>query len=290
MPEAAEVAHITDQLYKMHFLKDLWLHDMTILGGRYERHGPPEDWGIFKANLPLHWIDVQCKGKFIYFTFQNRYKDKFFLWNTLAMTGSWTTAKEKHSHIEFVFKKSNEKKVLFFNDIRCFGTMHVCFDEKAMNEKLKSIGQSWLGKFYGDPRTINVTEEYFLEVLKKHENTNVCKFLMNQSILSGIGNYLLSEVLYHSKTYPWSKIKDLNDNNRKELYNSIATVVEHSYNLDGVSLQDYHGVDGEIGEYQNLLQVYQQEKDPKGNDVVKEEGPHGRSLHWVPNVQCNASF
>ena len=264
---------------------------MKILGGRYKRHGSPEDWGIFKANLPLLWIDVQCKGKFIYFTFQNRHKDKFFLWNTLAMTGSWTTAKKKHTHIEFLFKDSNhKKKYLFFNDIRCFGTLHVSFDEEEMDNKLQSIGQSWLGMFYGNPRTINITEEEFMNALKKHESTNICKFLMNQSIFSGIGNYLLSEVLYHSKTYPWSKIQDLTDNNRKELYKSIATIVEHSYNLDGVSLQDYHGVDGEIGEYQNLLQVYQQEKDPKGNNIVKEEGPHGRSLHWVPVVQCNASL
>lgn len=283
MPEAPEVAHITDQLYKIKMSNSLLLIDISILGGRYKRHGSPEDWDIFKQNLPLQWTNVQCKGKFIYFTFQNKYEDKFYLWNTLAMTGGWTTTKQKHSHIKLTF---TEKTNLYFNDMRCFGTLHVCFNKNEHLHKLNSIGTSWLGLYNGTkPRTINVQWKDFEKVATMYENQNICKFLMNQSFFSGIGNYLLSEVLYDSKTYPWSNVSDVKI---KKLYESITLIVQNSYNLDGVSLRDYHGVDGEIGEYQNFLQVYGQKRDSNGNNVIKVQGPHGRSLYWVPLVQKSA--
>jgi len=268
MPEICEVSHITDQLWELR--KELLL-DIQILGGRYSRH-TLLDKDILKENLPLRWKDVQSKGKFIWFVFENKWKDRFFLWNTLAMTGGWTLKRQKHSGVLLQF----ESFQLYFNDTRCFGTLKVCFEESQMNRKLNSIGKSWLSPYHGKKRTIGISLEEFRDTCKP--NVNVCKFLMNQSIFSGIGNYLLSEILHDSSISPFVVLGEIDI---EKLYKSICKIILNSYELDGVSLKDYYGVDGEKGEYQHYIQVYGKKYTPEGKKVIKKIGPHGRSVYFT---------
>ena len=270
MPEICEVSHITDQLWKLCMSKEC-LVDIHILGGRYSRH-TLLDKDILKENLPLRWTDVQSKGKFIWFVFENKWKDRFFLWNTLAMTGGWTLKRQKHSGVLLQF----ESFQLYFNDTRCFGTLRISFDEESLDKKLNSIGKSWLSPYCGTRRTIGVSLEEFKESIKP--SLNVCKFLMNQSIFSGIGNYLLSEILHDSCISPFNSLSEISIEN---LYKSICKIILNSYELDGVSLRDYHGVDGEKGEYQHYLQVYGKSYTPEGKKIIKKIGPHGRSVYFT---------
>lgn len=276
-PEVCEVSHIVDQLWEMCMKEKHLLQFVDIVGGRYKRHGVPDDWDIFVSNLPLQWVDVQSKGKFLYFVFKNRWGDRFYLWNTLAMTGGWTKKRQKHSHIIFYFLNNMR---LYFNDPRCFGTVSVSFGDEMINNKLAMIGNSWLGPFRGKSRSIGVSFDEFRE--KVNGSVNVCCFLMDQSVFSGIGNYLLSEILYDSQVSPYSLMGDIP---LDKLYDSICNIVMLSYGMDGVSFRDYCGVDGEIGEYQNYLKVYHQKEDPTGRKIISEIGPHRRMIHWVPELQ-----
>lgn len=271
MPECPEVSSITDQLYNYMKSSDSVLESVKILSGRYMKHGPPDDWLIFKDNLPLKWCDVQSKGKFIYFTFVNKYGDLFYMWNTLAMTGTWTIEKDLYSRIFFSFGDKN----LYFNDKRNFGTIKFSFNE--LPSKLLSLGPSWLGVYDGTGfRNIDVCRNEFLEKFGRVKSKNICTVLMDQSVFSGIGNYLLSEVLHDSGNSPFNSV---GDTNLESLYDSIVKIVNNSYRLDGVSMSDYKGIDGEKGEYQRYLKVYGK----KCPEVVKEIGPHGRSVYWIPS-------
>ncbi len=286
MPEIPEVSHITDQLFNMSQSSSFNLKKISILGGRYKRHDEPEGWDIMKDNLPLKWKSVHCKGKFIFFTFHTNYGDRIYMGNTLAMTGCWSKRQQKHSHVLFEFVTDcGRKEQLYFNDIRCFGSISFYFSKDALMEKLNTIGKPWLTTFDGQSRHINVSLNDFFVKLDEKPSQNICKFLMDQSKLSGIGNYLLSEVLYDSGICPWFDIKNINRVQKKKLYESISKIILDSYNLDGVSLKDYNDLYEEPGEYQNCLKVYQCELDPDGRKVTKQVGPHGRSIHWVPECQ-----
>lgn len=288
MPEICEVSHITDQLFNLSQSSSFSLKKISILGGRYKRHDEPVGWDIIKDNLPLKWNSVNCKGKFIFFTFQTNYGDKIYMGNTLAMTGCWSKKPQKHSHILFEFVDDCGKlENLYFNDIRCFGTITFYFYKDCLMEKLRTIGKSWLTSTIdrNNGRRINISLNEFFIKLDENPYRNICKFLMDQTKLSGIGNYLLSEVLYDSGICPWFEIKNINRVQKKKLYESISKIILDSYGLDGVSLKDYNDLYEEPGEYQNCLKVFQREFDPEGRKVVRQIGPHGRSIHWVPDVQ-----
>ena len=79
MPEGPEVKHVVDQLNKYVTENICIIEDIKIHSGRYRRHGAPE--GFDKIKFPCLLKSVHCKGKFIWFKFDN-----FTMWNTLGMS------------------------------------------------------------------------------------------------------------------------------------------------------------------------------------------------------------
>ena len=53
--------------------------------------------------------------------------------------------------------------------------------------------------------------------------------LLDQKIIAGIGNYLRSEILYYAKIDPFKKIKDFDENDYKNLYNSMNHIISVIY-------------------------------------------------------------
>jgi formamidopyrimidine-DNA glycosylase len=287
MPELPEVCHITDQLrdYMRTCGITVKLIKTKFIGGRYIRHGLPDDWDLLKDNLPLSWTNVSCRGKMIYFKFKNRYNDSFYIKNTLAMTGSWSLKMKKHTHLIMTFRNdSNETFKLYFSDARNFGTLSIFFDESMFMKKFRLIGDSWLSDyrpFEKNKRYIQITLTRFIDKVNKYNKMNITKFLMDQSKFSGIGNYLLSEVLYDANINPFDNISNIPSNKITDLYTSISKIIISSYGLDGVSLKDYQGLDGQIGEYQHNLAIYNRKTTDKHEDVIKTKGPHNRSIYYV---------
>ena len=68
MPEGPEVANIATQLNIL--LKDYYIDDIQILGGRYSKHGPPDNYQEFIDCFPLQLKEVEFKGKLIVWIFE----------------------------------------------------------------------------------------------------------------------------------------------------------------------------------------------------------------------------
>tara|TARA_B100001063_G_C16778516_1_gene568173 strand:+ start:14573 stop:15391 length:819 start_codon:yes stop_codon:yes gene_type:complete len=264
MPEGPEVKHVVDQLNKYVTDNVCIIEGIKINSGRYLRHGPPE--GFDKIKFPCLLKSVHCKGKFIWFQFDN-----FTMWNTLGMSGQWGFIKEKHSHQEFIVKGGRN---FFFTDTRCFGTLKFCFSNEKLKKKLDKIGPSWL-------ENLEITD-FFHIFRKKSQKMNVCKFLMNQRYTSGIGNYLLSEILYASKINPWVTLKEVSNSEIIKIYENACRIAMASYLSNGVSVRTYKGIYEDKGEYTFNLKAYAQKDNPS---IVAELGPHNRTIWWDPNIQ-----
>ena len=106
--------------------------------------------------------------------------------------------------------------------------------------------------------------------------------------------------------YPWATIGDIDisDSIWLQLYNNIIHVIYTSYYsqtikkipvklpIESTTVTDYTDIDSNSNSSSNKQQpvifafkVYSRSKCPLGYSVIKELGPHKRSIHWVPEVQ-----
>lgn len=88
---------------------------ITVLSGRFLKK-PVEGYDPNPTLWPQKVAGVGVKGKFIYWVFENG----AFLFNTLGMTGGWSSVVRKHSRVRFEF---DDDTFVYFNDPRNFGTL-----------------------------------------------------------------------------------------------------------------------------------------------------------------------
>ena len=127
MPEGPEVKTTVD------FLKQFEKKTLTrfeILTGRYTKK-PIHNINNPGWKTPIKLEGVNCKGKFIYFSFE---KDIHFF-STLGMTGEWTNRLTKHSRLKLEFDDDKDEP-LYFNDVRNFGTFKIILSKKEIAKEI----------------------------------------------------------------------------------------------------------------------------------------------------------
>ena len=281
MPEGPEVKLTVDHISR--YTKNHEIKDIEIIGGRYTRHKAPDNYLKFRkimkdSNFKIK--SVFAKGKGIFFELKNKNKN-YFIYNTLGMSGGWAGVKNKYSTIVFKLENSKTKKTknLFFWDIRNFGIIRFFDKKEDYEKKINSIGPDMLN----DKTTFNI----FLKRMKipKFQKKTLAEALMNQQLISGVGNYIKCEALYLSKLSPHRILSSLNLNEFKFLFHAIKTVIIKSYEMQGNSIRTYSNFNNDRGNYQDLLKVYMKKKDPSGCDVIRQKTKDKRSTFWVPDIQ-----
>lgn len=272
MPEGPEVTIISEDLNKI-------LKNKKIIGfgitdtGRY-RNKAPDNYNEISKHLPLKILEVKNKGKLIYFTFEKR----FFMLNTLGMSGIWRKQKDKHTCFEIVYLKNGKENSIYFTDQRHFGTLKFLTTKGDLDEKLSQIGPDMLN----DP---DMSFDLFKRRIEKYKNWNIVKVLMCQKIISGVGNYLKSESLYHARISPFKNVEELEKKELERLYKSIRLKIVSSYNEGGVSVKNFTDVDDKKGQYHFTFEVYCKKTDPYGNKIEKVVLSDKRSTYYVPKLQ-----
>ena len=267
MPEGPEVKRNTDFLNRE--LSGKMFEHLQILSGRYKTHGPFSGYEKMIGKM-LIVSEVCCKGKFIYFKFQ----DGSSLWSTLGMSASWQKKATKHSRVHI---KTNYGNEVYFNDIRNFGTLKYVETEKELQDKLNTLGPDVLSSY--------VDTELFKNCLDKKPKWSIAKALMNQSVVSGIGNYLKAEILYAAKISPHRLCKDLTKDEVELIAEKSFEITNASYRSGGATIMTYRDENNEKGLYSRRFMVYNHKTDPKGNKVIKETTTDKRSTYWVPEIQ-----
>ena len=269
MPEGPEVKKTVDWLQNF---KGKTLKSVGIISGRYGKKQEIPGWNRFE--FPTLLKDVNCKGKFIYFTFTDKQED-YYMFNTLGMSGRWTNVHSKHARVCFFFE---DAEPLYFTDIRNFGTLKIINSVKELNKKLKSLGPDVLSEPAVGP---GLFRQRFLN---KPDKT-ITECLMNQSVISGVGNYLKSEILYACEISPHRLCRDITLKEYNNLYQACYWLPRLSYKMGGATLATYRDPSGKPGEFSRRFAVYNQKTDPEGRTVIKENTKDKRTTHWVPEVQ-----
>lgn len=240
------------------------IKNISVLSGRYIKKPIESLDKLIKSKI----LSFNCKGKFIWFDLGEK-----IVFNTLGMTGSWNNTETKHTRIKIV---TEDNLTLCFNDIRNFGTFQVK-TRQDLKKKLSSIGPDML---FNPP-----TQQEFLKILRKKNSRNICDVLMNQNVISGVGNYIKAESLWYSRINPHATIKDLTDVNLLTLRLAIIYVINKSYQEQGATIKSYYTFSGEEGSATQGFVVYGRQRDYNGHVVVKDQTPDKRTTHWVKSRQ-----
>jgi formamidopyrimidine-DNA glycosylase len=253
-PEGPEVFLFAQSLNRN--LQGKFLENVDLIGKYQDGHDAPKNFEDLIENLPSIVTSVTSKGKLLIFTLENGY----FLYSSLGMTGHWSEEITKHTHVIL----ETVDKSISYTDSRRFGHFRISKDTKIQDDIAPSI--------------LDITKEEYIKRAGKYKGWLIKILIDQRKICSGVGNYLLSEIVYEGCYGPDDKIEEITDYGM--MYDITHKLVQSSINNGGASLQNYKKYDGKNGNFQTMLKAYGRKYDPDNNPIVKIKGKHGRTL-WI---------
>jgi formamidopyrimidine-DNA glycosylase len=306
MPEIIEVRKTRDFLKKI--MKNKYIESINILKGRYKTHKPFELYYKIRNNLPLKVLDIKSKGKFMYFILEHN----FYIFSTLGLNGGWTyklnndgksvkdykfpkllnyIPKEQYekyhktsiNNLNVQFKLKSSDKIVYYYDSLSFGTLKVIDNKEELEKKLNQIGPDIMDE--------STSIDIFIEQVTKKNNLDkyIGNVIMNQKVISGIGNYLRSDILWLSRISPFRKVKDLSNKELETIYNNSKKLTWGDYDLKkGIKNKIIQKKDIFPSNFNRNFFVYMCEKDIYDNPVIVEklyEGSVERKIYYCPKYQ-----
>ena len=291
MPELPEVQTSVDDLNKK--VRGLTITDIWTDWPKYFRRSASGFDGFKKEVKNKKILQVWRLGKNIIFDLSG---EKIILIHQKMtghlLVGAWDMrhetwrAKESrlltervNGYIHVMFWLSN-KKMLALSDLRKFAKVLIV-DEKSFHnlEDIKNIGP--------DPLKPSFQFKEFKNLITKKRGV-IKKVLMDQNVISGIGNIYADDILFMAKIHPLRKVEKLSEKELKAIFEATKKILNKAVKLRGTSTSDYRDTSGKKGGYGNVRLVYQREgeKCPRNcGGIIKRIKIGSRSAHFCPNCQ-----
>jgi len=210
--------------------------------------------------------------------------DETFLIFHLAMTGRLLIRKPEHpsddwERIVIALTRNGKAGQLRFCDMRMFGKAEVI--KKDLIKDLKN-------KYGPDILEGSLSPEEFLKALLT-KKTNVKNALLDQSIVSGIGNIYVNDLLWMSKTHPLTQTGDIKIAKAKVLLSNAKEIIKEAILHRGSTLNDKMYVDafGRYGSHQNFFRVYDQKNCKNCGTKIKFKKINSRGTYYCPTCQVH---
>lgn len=154
-----------------------------------------------------------------------------------------------HDHVDIEFASG---KALRFRDPRRFGSL-LWSDDPYQHPLLRDLGP--------EPLEEEFSGEYLREVARGRR-VSIKQFLMNASVVVGVGNIYSSESLFVAAIHPKRQARRIALHRMEILADAIKTVLGSAIDAGGTTLRDFYGGDGEPGNFQQQLEVYGRDGEP----------------------------
>ena len=171
----------------------------------------------------------------------------------------------------------SDNSFLFFNNIRRFAYTKIVNEKDWEKEK---------SKFGLEPKTDNFVFKDFFKVIKNRKS-NIKAVLLNQSLIAGLGNIYVDEVLFLSKIDPRRLSNSISEKEAKLLFKSIDSVITKALKYRGTTFSDYVDSKGNRGDFFNKLKIYGREGEKClacGEKIAKIKVA-GRGTHFCLKCQ-----
>jgi formamidopyrimidine-DNA glycosylase len=208
--------------------------------------------------------------------------DGLHILSQFGMSGGWvrsdTPTTLKHNHFEM--KCENKKGIFYlsFVDPRRFGNIYIVKTKRADEIKAR------LGI---DVSSKEFTADSLYTLLQKHSGKEVKPFLLEQKYLSGVGNYMASEICALSKILPTRLCKNISKLECKKIVDSTKKIIDGMVKSKGNTFSGgYRDATGEKGEgVKNLVVFYQKTCGMCGKNPVTKIEQKGRGTYYCSKCQ-----
>ncbi len=272
MPEMPEVETVRRILESRIVGKTI--RDVDVYFERMIRNQPVPS---FIEKLQSQTIQAMDRyGKHLLFDFGD-----FVLISHLRMEGKYyiknlDEPRDKHEHVIFYF---TDGSTLRYHDTRKFGTFDI-IDKTVLTTKSPLTG---LGP---EPTSKDLTVSYLTAKLR-HKTQAIKPTLLDQTVICGLGNIYVDEVLFRSKLHPETPAGSLTKNNLKHIAEACKNVIEKAIDLGGTTVRSYTASLGVTGRFQNELNVHTKagELCPNCHTVIEKIRVGGRGTYYCPTCQ-----
>ncbi len=278
MPELPEVEIIVRDLKKfLPGLKitDIWT-DITkfknlkkqVVGKKIlgvERRG--KNILISLTNNKTILVHQKMTGHLMYGKWARRDKE----WKSVLAGPMRDDPENRFIHLLLFFRNGRQ---LALCDMRKFAKV-VVLSDKEISEEFKKLGPGPFDKDF--------TFKKFREILPK--TGKIKTVLMNQEIISGIGNIYSDEILWLAGVHPLKDTRKLRNPELKKIYQAIKPVLAKAIKARGSSYIDYRDAGGRKGRYQEMQMAYGLEGTrckKRDGGIIKKIRIGGRSAHFCP--------
>jgi len=184
----------------------------------------------------------------------------------------------KHDHVVFHMEDGTR---IAFNDARRFGAMDLV--------ATSGIDGHWLIEKLGPEPLGNRFDGPYLTTTLSAKNTPIKSALLDQRIVSGLGNIYVCEVLHRTGISPKRKAGSLSAKRVASLVPAIRDVLQEAITSGGSSLRDHRQTNGELGYFQHNFAVYDREGEACVTEgctaTIKRIVQSGRSSFYCPQCQ-----
>ncbi len=272
MPELPEVETVRKKL--LNKVKNKKILDINIIYPKIFEYPSIDE---VKKNIKNQTIlDIKRYGKWLIFCLND-----YYLLSHLRMEGKYLYRDnddilEKHEHIIFILNDME----LRYKDVRKFGKMYLLKkdDLYSKNSPLYELGlEPWDNK---------LNENYLKERFKNKKNS-IKTILLDQTIITGIGNIYADEILFLSKINPLKKVNELENSELESIIENTKKVLENAIKLGGTTIRSYTSEEGVAGKFQNNLFVHSRENEECNicKSKILKIKVNGRGTYYCPKCQ-----
>ena len=230
--------------------------------------------------------NINRRGKFLWFELDR----PLALVAHLGMSGqfriqenqSLDIGNEKHLRARFTLKNPGRSKgqvELQFIDQRTFGWLAVA---QYSGETPELVSKIALDLF--DPQF----DRHAIISKFRARRSEIKRALLDQSLMSGIGNIYADESLWRAKIHPQSVANELSVRTIGKLLDAAKAVMSQALVEGGTSFDSlYVNVNGESGYFDRSLEVYgrEHERCSRCGGEIRRIAFAGRSSHFCPRCQ-----
>ena len=276
MPELPEVETVRAGLER--FVVGRTVANVQVLHPRAVRRDPAGPLGFAAAMVGRDFKRAERRGKYLWLALD---EDEALLAH-LGMSGQMLVGEPDRPlspHVRAWFTFTDGGPDLRFTDQRTFGHLMLVPFDHGVPAPIAHIAPDPLEQAF-DPR------EFTARLLRRH--TGVKRALLDQSLVSGIGNIYADEALWQARLHWARPTETLRRGEVSRLLGAVHDVLTEALKAGGTSFDAlYVNVNGESGYFDRSLQAYGRAGEPcsRCGTPIRRDAFMNRSAYSCPHCQ-----